>query len=189
MNKPLLLMLGLSVAVTAQASPDRNVIPLPAAKPATLGAPAPAAAPAWSQLSEAQRRQRRADHAAWRALSEAERDRVRQAAARFAALPPAQQQSLREQFAAQDQSFRDGWRLGPLLGEYYSRLQGLFGFLPVEQREPTLALLRQLSRTQVAQLALVAQRTPPTQRDAVRTAFLAVPAAQRDAWLKQQVGE
>ena len=39
------------------------------------------------------------------------------------------------------------------------------------------AVLRQLNPAQLAQLALVAQRTPPQERDTVRSAFLAVPAA------------
>ena len=42
---------------------------------------------------------------------------------------------------------------------------------------------------QLAQLTLVAQRTPPQERDAVRSAFLAVPAAERDSWLKRQAGQ
>ncbi|HCR33497.1 MAG TPA: hypothetical protein DIV57_09000, partial [Stenotrophomonas sp.] len=60
-------------------------------------------------------------------LPEGERERIRQAAARFAALPAEQQQRLREQFQAQDQSFRDGWRLGPQLGMQFPKLHGLFG--------------------------------------------------------------
>lgn len=184
-------LLALLLPVSAAAAPDRSAIALPGAAadgPGAVATPRTAAPPAWPQLAPEQQRERRAQYASWRALSEAERQRVREAAARFAALPPAQQQDLRSQFQAQDQAFRDGWRLGPLLGEYFGRLQGLFGFLPPEQRAPALAVLRQLSREQVAQLALVAQRTPPQQRDSVRTAFLAVPPAQRDRWLQEQAG-
>ncbi|HCR33498.1 MAG TPA: hypothetical protein DIV57_09005, partial [Stenotrophomonas sp.] len=68
-------------------------------------------------------------------------------------------------------------------------LHGLFGLVPPEQREAALAALRQLSPAQLTQLTLVAQRTPPQERDAVRSAFLAVPAAERDAWLKHQAGQ
>jgi formate dehydrogenase maturation protein FdhE len=49
-----------------------------------------------------------------------------------------------------------------------SLLHGLFGFVPPEQREAALAVLRQLSPAQLAQLTLVAQRTPPQERDTVR---------------------
>lgn len=184
-----LILTLMLVSAAAHAAPDRNVLPLssssgPAGVPVT---PAPAL-PTWDQLSAEQKRQRRSDYAAWRSMSESERQRVRQAAGQFSALPPARQNVLRDSFAAQDQAFRDGWRLGPLLGEHFGRLQGMFGYVPEDQREATLAMLRQLTPAQVSQLTLVAQRTPPQQRDAVRTEFLAVAPAQRDAWLTRQVG-
>jgi len=172
----------------AFAAPDRTLVPPGAPADAAVAGRVPPT-PGWEQLSSEQQRERRAQHAAWRAMNDGERQRVREAAARFAALPPARQQELRDQFNAQDQAFRDGWRLGPLLGEYFGRLQGMFGFVPEDQHARTLAVLRQLSPAQVAQLALVAQRTPPQERDAVRTAFLAVAPAQRDAWLARQAGK
>ncbi len=174
--------------LAATAAPDRTALALPG--PGLPGTGEGMAVPAqrWDQLSPEQKRQRRAQYTAWRAMGPDAQRRVREAAARFAALPPSQQQALRERFTAQDQSFRDGWRLGPLLGEYFGRLQGMFGFVPEDQRAATLAVLQQLTPAQVAQLALVAQRTPPQQRDSVRATFLAIPAPQRDAWLTQQVG-
>ena len=189
MNKRLCMLVLLAATGLVHAAPDRTALPLSLpAGPGAIGAPTTPAAAPWQQLSPQQKRQRRADYAAWRAMSESERSRVRQAAASFAALPPAKQQELRDQFTAQDQAFRDGWRLGPLLGEHFSRLQGMFGYVPEDQREATLAMLRQLTPAQVSQLTLVAQRTPPQQRDAVRTEFLSVAAGQRDAWLARQVG-
>jgi len=180
------MFVALSFGVNA--APDRTALPpgVPMGPGSVVGSPA--AVTPWQQLSPEQKRARRGDYAAWRAMSEAERQRVRQAAERFAALPLARQQALRDQFNAQDQAFRDGWRLGPLLGEHFVRLQGMFGYVPEDQREATLAALRQLSAPQVAQLTLVAQRTPPQQRDAVRSEFLDTPPAQRDAWLARQVG-
>lgn len=179
---------ALLLAGAASAAPGRAALPAPG--PGLPVAADRAAAPAqrWDQLSAEQRRQRRSQYAAWQAMSPGAQQRVRDAAARFAALSPAQQQALRERFSAQDQSFRDGWRLGPLLGEHFSRLQGMFGFVPEAERAQTLAILQQLSPAQVAQLTLVAQRTPPQQRDAVRGEFLAIAPAQRDAWLAQKVG-
>lgn len=184
----LLMFCALLSSATASAAPDRTVLPLPAAGLPGTGERVAVPAQRWDQLRPEQQRQRRVQYSAWRAMSPDAQRRVREAAARFAALPPSQQQALRDRFNAQDQSFRDGWRLGPLLGEYFGRLQGMFGFVPEDQRPATLAVLQQLTPGQVAQLALVAQRTPPQQRDAVRAAFLAVPAGQRDAWLTQQVG-
>ncbi|HDS1102301.1 DUF3106 domain-containing protein [Stenotrophomonas maltophilia] len=191
MNKTVFASLLLALPLSLSAAPQTLNVPLPAPSPAAPAAlPASTAAPsAFVQLDAQQQRQRRADYAAWRALPEGERERIRQAAARFNALPADQQQRLRQQFQAQDQAFREGWRLGPQLGLEFPKLHGLFGFVPPEQRETALAVLRQLSPAQLAQLTLVAQRTPPQERDAVRSAFLAVPAAERDAWLKRQAGQ
>lgn len=184
MNKVLLPILLLVPALAAATPNNRLPVPLPAPASSTAVGPA-----SWQQLDPAQQRQRRTDYAAWRALPESEREHIRQAAARFNALPADQQQRLRAQFQAQDQAFRDGWRLGPQLGLPFPKLQGLFGFVPAGQRDATLAVLRQLSPAQLVQLSLVAQRTPPQDRDAVRAAFLAVPAAERDSWLKRQAGQ
>lgn len=194
MNKSMFASLLLALPLSLSAAPQSLSVPLPppvpGSSPATPASAAASPAPAeFAQLDAQQQRQRRADYAAWRALPEAERERIRQAAARFNALPADQQQRMRQQFQAQDQAFRDGWRLGPQLGLEFPKLHGLFGFVPPEQRESALAVLRQLSPAQLAQLTLVAQRTPPQERDAVRSAFLAVPAAERDSWLKRQAGQ
>ncbi|MBA0222945.1 DUF3106 domain-containing protein [Stenotrophomonas maltophilia] len=189
MNKSVITSLLLAIPLSLSATPQTLNVPLPPAPAATPAVPPSAAPTAFVQLDAQQQRQRRADYAAWRALPESERERIRQAATRSAALPAAQQERLRSQFQAQDQAFRDGWRLGPQLGVEFPKLHGLFGFLPPQQRDSALAVLHQLSPAQLAQLALVAQRTPPQERDAVRSAFLAVPAAERDAWLKRQAGQ
>ncbi|HHA2973931.1 TPA: DUF3106 domain-containing protein [Stenotrophomonas maltophilia] len=191
MNKTVFASLLLALPLSLSATPQTVNVPLPPPSPGTTTAPpAPAAAPStFARLDAQQQRQRRADYDTWRALPEGERERVRQAAVRFNALPADQQQRLRQQFQAQDQAFREGWRLGPQLGLEFPKLHGLFGFVPPEQREAALAVLRQLSPAQLAQLTLVAQRTPPQERDAVRSAFLAVPAAERDSWLKRQAGQ
>ncbi|MEG2802977.1 DUF3106 domain-containing protein [Stenotrophomonas sp.] len=177
-----------ALMATASAAPQPLALPPPAA----AGTPVPASTPAIpatavaldpAQLAELRRR-----YAAWQALPEPERARLRDAARRIASLPPAQQQTLRARFAEQDQRFRDGWLLGPQLGQLFPKLQGLFGYVPAEQREPALAILRQLSVDQLAQLSLVAQRTPPQERDQVRSQFLALAPSARDAWLKQHVG-
>ena len=193
MNKYVLASLLLALPLSLSAAPQPLSVPLPppvpGSSPATPASTAATAPAEFVQLDAQQQRQRRADYAAWRALPEAERERIRQAAARFNSLPTDQQQRMRQQFQAQDQAFRDGWRLGPQLGLEFPKLHGLFGFVPPEQRETALAVLRQLNPAQLAQLALVAQRTPPQERDTVRSAFLAVPAAERDSWLKRQAGQ
>ena len=174
MNKsvPLLCVLALA-SLTATAAPPPVSLPGPA--------PTPTAA------DPAQLRELRSQQAQWQALPESERSRIREAARRLAALPADQQQSLRATFAAQDARFRDGWRLGPTLGTQFPKLEGLFGYLPVKQRDTALSVLRQLNADQLAQLTLIAQRTPPQERDTLRAAFLALAPADRDRWLHAHV--
>ncbi len=176
MSKPTLLLCALALAPLGALA-----VPPPTALPQAV--PAPAA----SEWTPAQVRELRSQQAQWQALPESERTRVRDAARRLAALPPEQQQSVRATFAAQDARFRDGWRLGPTLGAQFPKLEGLFGFLPVEQRDTALKVLRQLNADQLAQLTLIAQRTPPQERDTVRAAFLALAPADRDRWLHAHV--
>ncbi|MEN5209846.1 DUF3106 domain-containing protein [Stenotrophomonas terrae] len=165
---------------------------VPSAVPAT---PAPARSvgvagiqTSWATLSPDQKRELRSRYAAWQALPESERQRIRHAAAAVAALPVAEQQALRARYLDIDQMHRDGWLLGPQLGVLYPRLQPLFGYLPAAQREPVMALLRQLDAAQLEQLSLISQRTPPQQREELRTQLLALAPAQRDAWLREKVG-
>lgn len=169
-----LLMLAPVAASTAPAP-----VSLPASS-ARASTPGPGTTPA-------ELRELRSRYAQWQALPESERARVREAAHRMASLPPEQAQGVRDTFHAQDARFRDGWRLGPSLGAQYPKLQGLFGFVPADQRDAALAVLRQLSADQLAQLSLVAQRTPPQERDQVRGEFLKLGAADRDRWLREHV--
>lgn len=189
MNKPILLLACLAATLSAPAAATSVPLPLPVPSEA---APVPATRTAIpttaTALDPAQLADLRGRYAVWQSLPESERARVRDGARRIAALSPAQQQALRERFAQQDQRFRDGWLLGPQLGQWFPKLQGLFGYLPAEQREPALAILRQLNVDQLAQLSLIAQRTPPQEREQVRSQFLALAPGARDAWLKQHVG-
>lgn len=182
MNKSILLLV-LGLAAGAHAAPQP--LSLPAATPAPTTTPAIPATPA--ALDPAQLRELRSRYAQWQALPESERARIRDAARRVAALPAAQQQALRARFEEQDQRFRDGWLLGPQLGQQFPKLQGLFGYLPADQRMPALAALRQLNDGQLAQLTLIAQRTPPQERDRVRDEFLGLAPAARDVWLKENL--
>lgn len=185
MNKSFLAGLILFVALPLQAA-------VPAALPELSAAPGSAGAistrSAWASMSPEQKREVRNRYAAWQALPASEQQRIRQAAAAIAALPDAQRQALRARYTAIDQMHRDGWLLGPQLGVLYPRLQPLFGYLPAAEREPVIALLRQLDAAQLEQLSLISQRTPPQQREELRTQLLALAPAQRDAWLREKVG-
>ncbi|MBT2767772.1 DUF3106 domain-containing protein [Stenotrophomonas sp. ISL-67] len=184
MNKTI-VMLALCLAVGAHAAPQPLPLPSPAATPVPTTTPAIPSTPA--ALDPAQLRELRSRYAQWQALPESERARIRDAARRVAALPAAQQQTLRVRFGEQDQRFREGWLLGPQLGQQFPKLQGLFGYLPADQREPALAALRQLNEGQLAQLTLIAQRTPPQERDRVRDQFIGLAPAARDSWLKENL--
>ena len=141
---------------------------------------------AWDALPLHEREDRRARYAAWRALDEVQRARLRAAAAEVAALPAEHQAALRTQFAVLDAMQRNGWRLGPDLGADWPRLQPLFAYVPPGERNAALSLLRQLDAEQRDDLAALAQRLQPQDRDAFRRELLAVPVGQRRAWLQQR---
>ncbi|MEA9566027.1 MULTISPECIES: DUF3106 domain-containing protein [unclassified Xanthomonas] len=157
-------------------------------------APAPAAAPSaaqqrarWAALTPAQQANLRARYAAWKDLTATDRVVLRQARERLHSLPEDQQRALSTQFSAMDRLHRDGWRLGSQVGAFYPQLQPLIGYVPVDQRERVLAVLRSLDAGQLEQLAVLAQRTPPQDRDGLRDALLAEAPATRSAWLKRQL--
>jgi hypothetical protein len=141
----------------------------------------------WDAQVPAAQRERREAWQAWRALPDVERQRLRAAARAFSALPPDQQQTLRAQYEALDGSERRGWLLGPVLGADYPKLHALVAQVPPTQRDALLEALRGLSPEGRADLAVLAQRTPPQARDALRTELLAQPAPRRDAWLRDRL--
>ncbi|WP_368563186.1 DUF3106 domain-containing protein [Pseudoxanthomonas sp. UTMC 1351] len=140
----------------------------------------------WNALPREEREDRRARYAAWRELDELQRMRVHAAAVEIHALPVEQQAELRSRFDALDDMQRRGWRLGPVLGADYPRLQPLFGFVAEAERDATISLLRQLDAEQRDDLAVLAQRIPPQERAAFRQELLAVPAATRSTWLRSR---
>lgn len=142
---------------------------------------------AWDALPAEERRRRREAWMAWQALPPAERETLRIAATAFAALPADQRQALRARFDALDDSERRGWLLGPELGVDWPRLHALFAQVPEAQHVPLRAALRALTPQARADLAVLAQRTPPQARDELRNALLATPLHARGAWLRRQV--
>lgn len=144
---------------------------------------------AWRTLPEAERRARRERWQAWQALPAAERAQVRAAALAFAALPVERQLGMRTTFAARDESERRGWLLGPALGGAYPRLHPLLAQAPPAQREPLLAVLRAMTPQQLLDLGVLAQRTPPQQRDELRRALISTSEANRAAWLQLRLDQ
>jgi hypothetical protein len=142
---------------------------------------------AWDALPDEERRSRREAWLAWQAIPHDERMRMREARAVFDALPMDQQQALRERFDALDANLRRGWLLGPTLGADWPRLHALFAQVPGDEQSALLAALRSLSAQGRDDLAVLAQRTPPEAREALRGELLAVPPQARDRWLRRRV--
>ena len=77
--------------------------------------------------------------------------------------------------------------IGPTLGAEWPGLHALFAAMPAEQHAPAMLALRAASPQARADLAVLAQRTPPQERDALRAQWLAVAPDARDAWLRARV--
>lgn len=146
-----------------------------------------ARATAWHAAPAAARAQQRLAFDAVEAMPHAERMRLQQAAEHFATLPEDERKALRLQFEQLDLGLQRGWRLGPALGAEWPGLHALFAAMPVEQHAPAMLALRTASPQARADLVVLAQRTPPHEREALRSAWLAVPADARDAWLRARV--
>ncbi|MET0327864.1 MAG: DUF3106 domain-containing protein [Luteimonas sp.] len=195
------LALGLAACAASALPPALQADRLPAADRARLEARAAmlagmspearaafaARVAAWHALPAAERARRRTAHEAAEALPHAERMQLQQTATQFAALPEAEQLELRTAFEQLDQGLRRGWLLGPVLGADWPGLHALFSALPGSERAPALLALRAMSPQARLDLAALAQRTPPHEREALRRDWLAVPADARDAWLRSRV--
>ena len=145
--------------------------------------PAPDQAVAAGPGSDARQRDARESESAWLQLDEAQRQRVRDAAMAFGALPTDEQSRLRAEFARLDRSEQRGWLLGPQIGALWPQLSPLFSYVDEDARAPLLHILHDMNAEELAMLGRIAWRTPPEQRDALLKEVIAVPAANRLAWL------
>ncbi len=144
---------------------------------------------AWNALPRSEREERRARYRAWLQLEAAERAELRVLAARVGAFPAERRQALHAQFDALQDVQRQGWRLGPVLGRDYALLHPLLAYVPEQQRLPLLARLRGMDAEQRADLAVLAQRTPPQDRQALRGELLAIPSEEVAAWLRRKLDQ
>ena len=144
---------------------------------------------AWNALPLSEREERRARYQAWLQLEAGERDSLRAFAAQVDAFPPERKQALRAQFDALDDVQRRGWRLGPVLGRDYPSLHPLLAYVSASQRLPLLARLRSMDAQQRADLAVLAQRTPPQDRQALRSELLSLPPPQVAAWVREKLNQ
>lgn len=109
---------------------------------------------------------------AWQRMPETERSAVRHALAAYAAMPADAQRALHEAFDAQPLDLQRGWLLGPMLGERWPRLQPLLQQVPASERDPLLARLHAMDAASLDALGVLAQRTPPQSREALRQEML-----------------
>lgn len=140
----------------------------------------------WDALSLGERRARRDAWRAWNAMADVERARLRHAASLYAELPEDRRQALDAAFAELDAHERAGWLLGPDLGADWPGLHGLFALVPEAQRDALEAALRAMDERQRADLAVLAQRTPPEDRAELRRELLSTAPENRAAWLRQR---
>jgi len=137
----------------------------------------------WDALPRATRDGRREHYLAWEALSPGERAQVQAAAAQYAAMPPDLQGAWRAQFDAMDRSERRGWLFGPSLGADYAVLQPLLAQVPEAEHAALIRTLRSMTPQQRRELGVLAQRTPPGGRAALRRELVLVSAQERGDWL------
>ena len=137
----------------------------------------------WDALPRAERDERRERWLAWQALSPGERAQAQSAAVQYASMPPDLQGAWRAQFDAMDRSERRGWLLGPTLGADYAILQPLLAQVPEAEHAAMLRTLRSMTPQQRRDLGVLAQRTPPDARAALRRELVSVSAQERGDWL------
>jgi len=126
----------------------------------------------WDALPVTIQRERREAWLAWRSLPAQERARMRAAREAWRSLPIDRQQALRARFDALDAGIRRGWLLGPVLGRHWPRLHALFAQVPPDERDALLAALRALPPQALEDLGVLAQRTPPQERAALRAGLM-----------------
>ncbi|MFE0501205.1 DUF3106 domain-containing protein [Lysobacter soli] len=137
----------------------------------------------WDALPRAERDERRERWLAWQTLSPGERAQAQSAAVQYASMPPDLQGAWRAQFDAMDRSERRGWLLGPSLGADYAVLQPLLAQVPEAEHAAMLRTLRSMTPQQRRDLGVLAQRTPPDARAALRRELVSVGAQERGDWL------
>ncbi|HEU4812728.1 MAG TPA: DUF3106 domain-containing protein [Xanthomonadaceae bacterium] len=162
---------------------------------------------AWEQMTEAERAQFQQRLDAWDALPHAEagaqRERyvalqaldgvdlalLRQTRSRLQALTAVTRDDLRDRFGELSVTEQRGWLLGPRVGADMAALSPLLLQVPEEQRVPLLDMLRVMTPEERADLAVLAYRTPPQERNALRLALLETTDDNRSAWLRLRLSQ
>ncbi|MFC4726600.1 DUF3106 domain-containing protein [Coralloluteibacterium thermophilus] len=145
-------------------------------------------AEAFAELPPGERAQLRGRYADWEALEPAERQRLLDTERAYLALPEARREALQAAFEALDPDARTAWRLGPEVGQWFSGLRPLFAFVPVEERDATLEMLRALPPETRETFSGLARRLSASQREALRRDLLAAEPDARAALVRSRAG-
>ncbi len=142
-------------------------------------------AQAFRALAPLARSELRDRHARWRSFDAVTRSTLRALEAGFAQATPEQQAALR----AQHQGLPDSVRRGLLAGksaELAELARDAFAFVPEEERERTLDLLRGLGDPDHELLRRMARRLDPLAREALRAELLAADPAERTRLIRER---
>ena len=144
---------------------------------------------AWNALPHAEAGAQRERYAALMALDGVDLALLRRTRAHLETLTAVTRQELRGRFGELSVTEQRGWLLGPRVGADFAALSPLLLQVPEEQRAPLLDMLRVMTPEERADLAVLAYRTPPQERDALRRALLETTDANRSAWLRLRLAQ
>ena len=134
---------------------------------------------AWNDMPPQGKLALRENFEAWEHMDAATRAAVLEAARGYAMLPESTRQGWRERFNALSPEQRQRYRFDPSTRSAMDLANALFPFIPTEQHDDTLTMLRNLSPEQVEMLRGALVRLPPAQRNAYRQRLLDMTADER----------
>jgi hypothetical protein len=133
----------------------------------------------WDAQSANMKLNQRVRWYAWQRLGTIEQTKIKVAMARYQTMTPEQQQQLRAQFSSFSQAYQQQWWLGADLGRDALMLESWLRFVPDDQRQAWLELLRELTPEQRFTLKKYGDRANAAQRDTLRTRLLSAPKEAR----------
>ena len=142
-------------------------------------------AAAYRTLPRRQRAELRERHARWAGFDAATQSTLRALEAGVSAATPEQQAALRAQFDGLPEAVRRGLLAGktPELAEL---AREAFAFVPEDERETTIELLRGLGEPEHGLLRRMARRLDPAAREALRAELIAAEPAARAALVRER---
>ncbi len=140
----------------------------------------------WQALSPAQRAALRLNLPYWRALAPDRQRALVERLAGHAARSPSERARREAEFEALSPAERRALLPSPGRSELEALARRSFAFVPPEAQEATLEMLASLGPQARQDLETLSRRLAPWQREALREELLALPAAERAAWLRER---